>query len=93
MGVPVTEHEMVEAAQKIANKLLGWSVDITEGVEQAELGFGYDQGPVPMFKYLDTLAWRCKECDIWHPPRELDEDELCIGCRPSLFCDEVEGEE
>lgn len=89
MTVPVTEHEMVEAAQKIAGKLLGWTIDITEGVEQAKVGFSYDEGPLAMYRYLDTLAWKCAECDVWHPPRELDDQELCIGCRPGLRCEEV----
>ena len=76
---------MMSAADTVARKLLGYSADVEQTInEMADEGlipFSYDQAPRPFFARLDSRAWPCAQCDIWHPPAELDDDEECIGCR------------
>ena len=79
--------EMLQAAWAVSGRLLGWTLDVEDTVnEMADEGaipWGYNQAPKGFFAILDRKAWKCVECDVWHPPHELGENEYCVGCRPA----------
>lgn len=77
--------EMMTAADAVARRLIGYTEDIETAVnEMADEGlipWGYHTAPRPFFGRLDSRAWPCAQCDVWHPPIDLDDNEECIGCR------------
>lgn len=74
-------------ASKVAQRLLGYSADvemtIDEMADEGVIPWAYRDAPKPFFDSLDRKAWKCVDCDVWHPPAELDEHERCYGCRPA----------
>lgn len=80
----MTPSEIIERANIIAKRLMGWSIDIEEAmselVEEGKIPDSYMNTPQAVFTVLDTKVWPCIECDIWCPTGELI-DETCTGCR------------
>ena len=77
--------EMMSAADRVAQRLLGYTEDVEEVInemhDEGKIPFGYHQAPKPFFARLDSRAWPCGQCNVWHPTIELDDNEDCIGCR------------
>ena len=78
--------EIMVAVMTVAGKLMGYGEDVEEVmnglVDEGRLTIEYNRAPRAFFTALDKKVWKCVECDIWHPPHELNAKEYCVGCAP-----------
>lgn len=76
--------EMSHAACAVSARLQGYAHDIEDTInemaDEGKIPWGYHQAPRGFFMLLDQKAWKCRQCDIWHPPAELNKNDDCSGC-------------
>jgi len=68
-----------KAAETVAHDLMGTCQNLSFVLENHDMD-GYDNNQD--FCYiLDSLVWECRQCGWWTEPCDVDDDDVCSGCR------------